>query len=200
MAVNMEVSMELHPTLWRTCRALQGATRLQLLRLVVAAPGLTVSDLAEKTRISCSRASQELRRLQARGLIRRVAQKGRYVQYLPESDPQVPSAKPILIALKNTFQRLPPGADPLTRRTAAALAHPHRVAILQELLNGPRNSHALQAVLHIPQRTLYRHLRILQRGQMVGTSRMVFRPARNPLPLAKCLVDLLRNHAAIPAP
>ena len=94
--------MELHPTLWRTCRVLAGSTRLNLLRLVVATPGHTVSRLAEEAGIGLSRASQELRRLQSRGLLR-ATRTGSFVHYRPEPDPQVPDAKPLLLAMKTLF-------------------------------------------------------------------------------------------------
>ena len=61
--------MALAPTLWRTCRVLAGATRLALLRLIIESPDLRVADLAALAGLSESRTSQELRRLQARGLV-----------------------------------------------------------------------------------------------------------------------------------
>ena len=183
--------MELHPTLWRTCRALAGKTRLRLFRLVVDFPGQSVSELADQAGIGCSLASQELRRLQSRGLLQSL-RKGPFVQYLPGPDPQVPDARPILSAMKTTFARFTPAADKHIHRIAAALSHPRRIAILRELLNGPRNIHALQTSLRIPIRTLYHHLQTLQDGHMIRQNRMVFRPVRNPHPLAKCLADLVR--------
>ena len=101
-----DMAMELHPTLWRTCRVLSGETRLKLLRLIIATPGKTVSRLAEETGIGLSRASQELRRLQSRGLVQTV-RKGSFVHYLPDPDPQVPDAKPLLLAMKATFALAP---------------------------------------------------------------------------------------------
>lgn len=185
---------ELHPTLWRTCRALAGNTRLRLFRLVVDGPGQSVSELADQAGIGCSLASQELRRLQSRGLLQSV-RKGLFVQYLPGPDPQVPDARPILSAMKTTFANFTPAADKHIRLIAAALSHPRRIAILKELLNGPRNIHALQTSLRIPLRTLYHHLQTLQDGGMIRTKQMAFRSVRNPHPLATCLADLVRTQA-----
>ena len=78
--------MALHPTLWRTCRVLAGPTRLRLLRRVIARPGLTVQQLADAQDIGKSRASQELRRLQSRGLIQ-ARRKSARVAYHPVPDP-----------------------------------------------------------------------------------------------------------------
>ena len=184
--------MELHPTLWRTCRALAGKTRFRLFRLLAESPGQTVTKLADQANIGFSLASQELRRLQSRGLLRS-ERKGRFVTYLPEADPQVPDARPILAAVKISCARFSPAADKQTVLVAAAFSHPRRIAVLKELLNGPRNIHALRASLRIPLRTLYHHLQTLQDGNMVRRSRMVFRAARNDHPLAKCLTDLIRS-------
>ena len=183
--------MELRPTLWRTCRVLAGKTRLQLFRRVIHSPGQSVTDLADQTGIGCSLASQELRRLQSRGLLRS-ERTGAYVQYVPESDPLVVDARPILTAMITTFAQYSPAEDKQARHIAAALSHPRRIAILKELLNGPRNIHALQATLHIPVRALYRHLTTLQDGKLIGQSRRVFRATHNAHPLAKCLVDLVK--------
>ena len=183
--------MELRPTLWRTCRALSGKTRQRLFRQVIDFPGQSVTDIAKQTGISCSRASQELRRLQSRGLLRS-ERTGAYVQYIPESDPLVVDAQPILAAMRATFARFSPADDKQSHRIAAALAHPRRIAILKELLNGPRNIHELQTALHIPSRALYRHLTTLQDGKMIGQSHQMFRTAPNAHPLAKCLVDLVK--------
>lgn len=187
-----ETQMKLHPTLWRTCRVLTGKTRLRLFRLVVDSPGTTVTRLAEQAKIGCSRASQELRRLQSRGLLR-VEREGKYVRYFPQPDPQVPSARPILEAMETTFARSSSSSDMQIQLVATALSHPRRSVILRELLNGPRNIHALQASLRISLRPLYRHLNILQEGGLIRQSQMVFRIARNSHPLAKCLMALTRT-------
>ena len=78
--------MALSPTLWRTCRVLAGGTRLALLRRVIKHPGLSVSELVAAEKIDLARASQELRRLQARGIVD-VEREGRRVRYFPEPDP-----------------------------------------------------------------------------------------------------------------
>lgn len=112
--------MALHPTLWRTCRVLAGPTRLRLLRRVIARPGLTVQQLADAQDIGKSRASQELRRLQSRGLIQ-ARRKSARVAYHPVPDPLVATAKPLLEAMKTAFASTAPRQDRLAIGSAVAL-------------------------------------------------------------------------------
>jgi DNA-binding transcriptional ArsR family regulator len=187
-----EMDMTLHPTLWRTCRVLAGPTRLKLLRLVVSTPGKTVSRLAEDAGIGLSRASQELRRLQSRGLLQ-TDRKGPFVHYLPEPDPLVPDAKPLLLALKATFARTAASKDAQIPPIAAALSHPRRILILRELCEGPRTIPMLQASLHMSFSTLFQHLRTLERGHLVQRQVSVYRLARLVHPLAKCLLERVKT-------
>lgn len=184
--------MTLHPTLWRTCRILAGNTRLRLLRNVVREPGLTVSRLAELTGIKRSRASQELRRLQSRGLIQ-ARRKGGYVRYVPVSDPLVATAKPLLEALKSIFLENPATPNETLIAPATALSDPRRIAILSELLNGPRHFDEIQAAVHIPAISLRRHLRRLNELGLAGHARQIWCliPARQPL--ARTLMHLLKS-------
>ena len=99
--------MALSPTLWRTCRVLAGGTRLALLRRVIKHPGLSVSELAAADKIDLARASQDLRRLQSRGLLRR-HQAGVHVLFRPLPDPQVATAAPLLKAVQVSVARHPP--------------------------------------------------------------------------------------------
>jgi DNA-binding transcriptional ArsR family regulator len=184
--------MTLQPTLWRTCRILAGATRLQLLRLVVREPGQTVSRLAEATSISLTRASQELRRLQSRGLLQ-TKRKGSTVQYYPTPDPLVATAKPLLAAMKSTFTRIPPAADQHVIEIATALSHPRRIIILAELLKSPRNFHQLHAAVHIPVASFKRHLHLLHKLGMAGKTRLIWRFTPGRHPLALCLMHILKS-------
>jgi len=61
--------MKLNPTLWRTCRAVASGTRLQLLWFIFEHGELCVQDLADLSGMSPSNASNQLRVLNARGLI-----------------------------------------------------------------------------------------------------------------------------------
>ena len=182
--------MNLSPTLWRTCRILAGATRLGLFRRIVHKPGMPVGALAKAERISLGRASQELRRLQARGLVR-VERAGRWVRYHPEPDPAVPSAKVLLRALKEACASREASADEQTARVARGVAHEKRMAMVRALRAGPLAVNGLQTALHIPAPTLWHHLRLLETGGWVERDRGCWRLAANTHPLAKCLLKLI---------
>lgn len=181
--------MPLNPTLWRTCRVLAGPTRLRLLRLILAKPGATVSRLAADAGIGLSRASQELRRLQSRGLVG-VKRHQAFVHYVPTPDPQVPSARPLLLALQASFARGRRSQDETIRQLAAALSHPRRILLLRELSNGPRSLPALQSALGLPYVSALRHLQLLEKGGLVRRRSRRCRLSRNAHPLARCLVAL----------
>lgn len=183
--------MTLQPTLWRTCRILAGDTRLRLLRNVVREPGLTVSRLAELTGIKLSRASQELRRLQSRGLIQARRTCG-YVRYVPVSDPLVATAKPLLLALKTAFTENPAIPDEVLIATATALSDPRRVAIVTELLNGPRHFNEIRTTLQIPAISLRRQLRRLNELGLAGCARRVWCLIPPRQPLARTLMRILK--------
>jgi len=100
---------QLNPTVWRTCRVLSHPGRLRLLQEVLRQPERSVSQLAEDLSIGVSDASQQLRRLQSRGLLKRTC-RGLEVIYRPIPDPQVPSAKPLLLALQKTLGPRPDGS------------------------------------------------------------------------------------------
>ena len=171
--------MVLTPTLWRTSRVLAGAVRLNLLRQILGGGEPCVTELATAAGLSEPRASQELRRLQSRGLVRAV-RRGRYLIYRPEPDPKVPSAKPLLAAARAA---LAARADAETIRVAQAFGHDRRLAIVRALRQGPVPASALPAATGISAQALFRHLRVLQAGGVVRRIRAGWElvPARNPL-------------------
>lgn len=183
-------SKGLSPTLWRTCRILSGATRLSLFRRIIEIPGQCVSTLAQAERISRPRASQELRRLQSRGLVR-VERLWRYVRYYPESDPLVSSAEPLLQAMRATFRQIPPERDGEIAKTAMGLSHGKRIAIVRIVREGPIDSHGLAAQLRIHVETVRHHLNFLEDGGWVQRTGKIWALRASDLPLAKCLMKLL---------
>lgn len=186
--------MSLHPTLWRTCRALGGKTRLELFRLVADQPGQTVAELARTVRISRPRASQELRRLQSRGLLKAVRE-GRFVRYHPVSDPLVPTAKPILQAMLECFRRFHASADSEISKVAAAFSHSRRIAILCELAKGPRSFNQLASATGNSAALLDHHLEPLQQAGLIMLHRRSIRLADTTHPLAQCLIRLAKKDA-----
>lgn len=182
--------MGLSPTLWRTCRVLAGPTRLALLRRILKTPGQSVSQLADAEAISWPRASQELRRLQSRGLVT-VERVGRWVRYYPETDPLVSSAKPILRAMRETFARVSPAQSERVAAVAQGLGHPRRLDILRALRGAPVNLAELESTLAIPAASLWHHLEFMRAGEWVRLQDEEWRLKEPSLPLAQCLLRLL---------
>ena len=182
--------MALNPTLWRTCRILSGKLRLELLSRIIERPDQTVTDLAEALGLSRPRASQELRRLQSRGLVQAVRM-GQWVKYRPVSDPQVSSSKPLLAAMKVALFPRSPAADAQTIAIAQAFSHERRLRMFRELLNGPCAATELPFVTQVPAQAIFRHLRLLKAGGMVRRCGKAWEVAPNPHPLAVCMAELL---------
>jgi DNA-binding IclR family transcriptional regulator len=146
-----------HPTLWRTCRTLANAKRLRCLKAVLTEPGLAVSEVAERAGIAENHACECLRALQARGLIAPRRQ-SRWVRYVPEPDPLVPSARPLLTALRAALVN---SGDKETDviRVLTGFTHPRRLVILRQLkANRSLSLEALVRATDISPQALYRHL------------------------------------------
>src|SRR5437762_1309603 len=94
----------LRPTLWRTCRVLANRTRLQIFALLVRRRSQTVSAIADRIEVPLSVASQNLRALEARGLLE-VRRSGRRVYYRLNLATAGGQVQPIVEALFHTFQR-----------------------------------------------------------------------------------------------
>ena len=181
----------LNPTLWRTCRMLAGANRIRLLRAICGKPGQSVTELAQALGIGLSDASQELRRIQSRGLLKS-SRDGIRVIYRPEADPQVPTAAPLLKALKAALSDLPPERDEELRALAFGLAYPRRIAIAQALQASPQTELELSGALKLSSFAVFTHVKILQEGgwvRRVGRNRHFAVPEH---PLAEALARLLR--------
>ena len=184
---------KLHPTLWRTCRVLSGNTRLDLFRQVATCPGQTVSNLAAQAKISLPRASQELRRIQSRGLLQAV-RRGLFVQYRPVPDRTVSSAGPILQAVQETFRRFPGNESILS--IAKAFSHARRLALIQLILRGPWAIQDLESIAGTSRNTLNRHLRQLREAGLTRRVGKKVAIAETDHPLARCLLDLLGDASA----
>ena len=179
--------MQLTPTLWRTCRVLAGPTRLALLRRIVEAPNRCVTDLAAEIQVSEPRASQELRRLQSRGLVQMV-RTGPWTRYRPVTDPKVASAKPLLAAARESFAKWP---DEETRRIAHACGHERRLKILHLLQKGPRDGAELRQFGALSRPALFRHLAVLAAGGLVRRTPDGWERIGQPHPLAHAVLRLL---------
>ena len=180
---------QLNPTLWRTCRALSGRTRLGLLRNVLKQPGANVSQLAELLAIGISDASQELRRLQSRGLLKRSCQ-GASVVYLPIPDPQVPSAAPLLKALQTAWNVHSGEIEEVARR-AMGLACERRVSIVRALAQQPRSAVDLANLVRTGPDNLKKHLSILRESGWVAKEGKVLVLCPTTHPVQAALLKLL---------
>lgn len=180
----------LNPTLWRTCRMLSGATRIRLLRGLHGRPGQNVSELAREVGIGLSDASQELRRIQSRGLLQ-AERKGVALIYRMAADPQVASASPLLKALCTSLSAKGPGQDETIRAIAQGLGHPARIAMLQSLMGSPKSAFALHQELHTNFANAQRHLRTLVESGLVRRDGRILHFVPPVHPLAKTLIKLL---------
>lgn len=186
------MAQQLNPTLWRTCRVLSGRMRLKLLREIHDRPGRSVSALAAAVGIGVSDASQELRRLQSRGLLKADRQ-GPLLVYRMESDPQVPSAAPLLAALNTALSAWPPAQDETMIPLATGLAHPRRIAIAQILAKAEQSALALRTAARIPLCPMSRHLKTLKGGGWIAGNKKRLRFAIPAHPLARVLAELVRK-------
>lgn len=180
----------LNPTLWRTCRMLSGATRIHLLRCLHEQPGRDVSTLAQATGIGISAASQELRRIQSRGLLQ-AEHRGAHLIYRLGADPQVVSAAPILSALRAALSLADSDEDIRILTIARGLGHPKRIEVLKSLIETPKNAFTLQKEFHVSYRTLARHLEILLESGLIRRENRTLLPVPPVHPLAKVLIKLL---------
>jgi DNA-binding transcriptional ArsR family regulator len=147
----------LQPTVWRTCRMLANEVRLRCLKTVFEHPGITVGEVADRTGMFPEHASQCLRALQARGLIR-ASRRSRWVSYDAVPDHLVPSAAPVLSAMREAlFEKRVPEPDLI--KTLTAFTHPRRLSILILLSKrGPATPETLGAAAGISQPAMSRHL------------------------------------------
>ena len=181
---------QLNPTLWRTCRVLAGRTRLKLVRQLHDTPGQNVSELARAVGIGLSDASQELRRLQSRGLLQ-TERKGTWLLYRFGADPQVSSATPLLKALAVALS-YPPGQDDAMVSIAAGLAHPRRIAIVAALMKSPGSRVELSGMTHIPKTSFQHHLEHLVASGYVQCHKDKLAFQRPVHPLARALIRLVQ--------
>lgn len=185
----------LNPTLWRTCKMLAGRTRIKLLRELVSHPGESVSALGRRVGIREPAASQELRRIQSRGLLQAERQGPRLI-YRLAADPQVSSAAPLVKAIRSALEHFPPERDQEMCVIAAGLAHERRIRIFRFLLAGPCALRDLAFAVRIPAHPFQVHLRTLQAGGFIARVDDRVSATVPNHPLAKALAKLIQQGAA----
>lgn len=182
----------LNPTLWRTCRMLSGTTRIRFLRRLHDEPGQNVAALAQSLGLSLPYASQELRRIQSRGLLESIHQ-GSSLIYRFRADPQVHTAQPLLMAIQKALSTLPPNRDQDMALIASGLSHERRIAIASILIGTPATAAELFA--KAPMSACSQHLHF---QKLLGSGFMIRRQNQYqfhtpPHPLGKALVRLLQQ-------
>ena len=186
---------DLNPTLWRTCKMLAGKTRVRLLRQLHAHPGQSVSSLGKRVGIHQPAASQELRRIQSRGLLQ-AEHRGSSLIYRTAADPQVSTAAPLLKAIQSALSGLPPERDEDMCAIATGLSHERRIRILRALISGPHSPLDLQYTLHIPAQPFRKPMLTLRASGFVVPAGHRVQFAVPDHPLAKALAKLLLQGVA----
>ena len=140
----MTAARSLQPTLWRTCRVLANRARLQMLGLLLRHPNQTVSAVARQLKLSLSVASQYLRALEARGLLR-ARRVDRRVKYRIGAAPSGEAAQELIEALRRAFEREPTTVETLFN-LATAFTQPRRIEIVRALKQEAQSRGQLKAV------------------------------------------------------
>ena len=182
------LSSDLQPTLWRTCRTLANRNRLRIIQLLQRRGEQTVTHVAHQLRISVSLASQYLRALNARGLLR-VRRAGPQAYYRTGADRCVPSAQPLVRALRLTFSNHDEAAERTIRRLTA-FTHPRRVDVVRCLSQEPLTRDDLRARTGISRQSLERHLKKLRSRGFIEKRGRLYHCAASSHPLDQTLITL----------
>jgi DNA-binding transcriptional ArsR family regulator len=171
---------------------LAGGTRLALLRAVIDSPDQTVTGLANRLELSLPRTSQELRRLQARGLIH-AHRRSQHVLYRPVPDPLVSTAAPLLQAMRDTFAQGAPSEDNHAIRVATGFSHVRRLVLVRLLQQEPMPARTLEIRAGMSRDAINRHVHLLQDAGVVRRIGRKIELAAPAHPLAKCLLGILAD-------
>lgn len=156
----------LKPTLWRTCRMLANTRRLMILRQLVDTEPMTLTQLAERSKLSLSACSQYTRQITARGLCRQV-RRGRFAYFDLHADPAVEYASELLKALIVSLRSFPQNADSMLA-DLTAYTHATRIRVVQVAAQSANVSVSeLRWRLRVSEPALYRHLDKLMRRDVL---------------------------------
>lgn len=178
----------LHPTLWRTCRALANHGRLDILSRLGKEGEQTVSRMAEEIGRPVSAVSENMRILNARGLLK-VRRRGKHVYYRVGADSSISHAGTLLSAVARTLRSQPDGPS-CVFKAVTSVTHPRRIIILSELHRESLPFAALSHRCKISKPALNRHLLKLQARGLIIRGKGVYRLAKPKDALRKCLLNL----------
>ena len=160
----MATQTPLRPTLWRTCRILANRSRLRALALLLHAAPLTVTEVARRLPTTLPLASQSLRALESRGLLK-VKRRGRSVEYSPAEDPKG-FAGDLLPALRKELTE-DEGSVRDAFRILTAFTHPRRILLYRAVPPAGIRFEALAQRVPFDRQSLRRHLRKLLARQLL---------------------------------
>ena len=185
---------DLRPTLWRTMRVLAHPRRLRLLAELFRESPLCVSECARRCRMPRVSATQALRQLQARGLIR-AERVSRWVRYRPIPDPLVAHAANIDAAMRTALGHRGPDL-PQMIRSVTAFTHERRIRIVHALAPESRTMDQLAAACRISPPALSRHIAKLERRAVVrrADDRVTLLPPATELAAALLAAALADGH------
>ncbi len=178
----------LQPTLWRTCRALASHQRLRLLQVLDKGGSMTVSQVADEVGRPVNAVSENLRVLNARGLLR-VRRRGRYVYYRVGADTSVPGAAELLGAVMSALGAGRDGRASVFR-VLTGVTHYRRHQILYELHQRRCTYGELIQRSKIPSPALRRHLRKLRARGLIELEDRVYRVSQCRDSLRRTLLKL----------
>ncbi len=178
----------LHPTLWRTCRALANEERLIIMSILHDKGRMTVTQMAHETRCPINKASEGLRALNARGLLR-AHRIGRYVYYEIGSDPSVAGSSTIL---KGLLPMLSSGTAARRRafKILTGFTHPRRHVIVFHLNANHMTFYDLRKSVNCSNQALRRHIRKLRDRRFVQRVKRTYRLAHPRDSLRQALLEL----------
>lgn len=178
--------MKLNPTLWRTCRVIANETRLNLLWTLFDETELPVWKLSQRTDMSMSNTSTQLRALHSRGLIS-MRRKKMMVLYRAEPNTALAFAPRLLQALQNCHDNSVSFKTVI--RMATAFTHERRIDIVKVLNTAPLDYQQLLNHTGMSTSALSRHLgKLIARGY-VKEQKGIYRLTRPRNLLGRTLLD-----------
>ncbi len=183
------------PTLWRTCRSLANKCRLEILAELIRLSPQDVSQVAGALGLSEAVASQYLRHLNARGLIR-ASRSGRFVSYSATPNPTLHESARLLNALRYAIEKEKATPDDLFSHLTA-FTHWRRIQIMQRLATDECTATELMTRTGISRSALMRHVKkLIARGYVFHDKRKgSYRRTSRKDAMSKTLMKLVMQQA-----
>jgi len=167
--------VELKPTLWRTCRVIANETRLKLIWCLFENGELCVGELGVMVGVSRPNTSNQLRVINARGLILPRHEQNRVI-YRAEANTNIDFAPRLLNALRVCYEQSFSFSTIIRQMTA--FTHKRRIRIVQVLRGSSYSFVELQMYTRISSSALARHLEKLERRGFIQQTNDFYRMSR----------------------